>query len=278
VTYRLVTAEFLKLVKRKGVVIAAVILTLVMVIIVMAVPQLYHLRHSATTATTGGYRGMYRGSIVLGFLGSVAGLIVGSAAGTGDLSSGIFRVLVATGRSRWALFAARVPGSLALFVPIVTVAFAVMIGFDEWFSSGTASIVCGGPSQQFCVTVGSGAPPASEFVHWYLWVLLITCFDLLVSLGLSSWVSSRSLTIGLLLGFQLIVAPLLSQVTQLGGAREALFTQSFTRLAPPRGSLQGVRMFGLPVTSSVAMAWFVLAVWVVVLVGAGAWRTATRDA
>jgi hypothetical protein len=172
-----------------------------------------------------------------------------------------------------------VPGALLFFVPLVTVSYAAMAGFDVWFSTKSPVVSCG--PLGFCQQYSSAAPTALLFAHWYLWVLLITCFDLLVALGLSSLLGSRSLTIGILLPFQLIVAPLLSGVGQLGGVRQALFTQSFTRLVPPRvagGPDVGAHMFGQLVTSSVGMAWFVLAAWLVVLIGAGAWRTATRDA
>ncbi len=40
--------------------------------------------------------------------------MIGIDAGAGDLSAGVFRDLVVTGRSRLALFASRVPAALAL--------------------------------------------------------------------------------------------------------------------------------------------------------------------
>src|ERR1039457_3030986 len=97
---RMISAEFTKLARSRGVLIALIVLTVGITLIVMVVPELYHLRHPGTVPL-GGSRGLYRGAIALGFLGSIAALIVGSAAGTGDLASGIFRDLVATGRSRW---------------------------------------------------------------------------------------------------------------------------------------------------------------------------------
>ena len=51
---------------------------------------------------------------VLALLVVVAGIMVGSSLGTSDESSGVFRELVATGRPRLDLFAARVPAGLAL--------------------------------------------------------------------------------------------------------------------------------------------------------------------
>jgi hypothetical protein len=268
----MIKAELLKLYKRRSVSIALVTLTVGIVVIVMVVPEIYHLTRPHSTGPSGGLRGMWHGSIALAVIGSVAGMIVGSAAGTGDLSSGIFRDLVATGRSRWTLFAVRVPSVLLYFVPVVTVAFALMVGFDKWFGGAN---LC--PPAAQCVEFAN--PTAAAFGHWYLWVLLVTCFDLLLSLGVASLLGSRSLTIGLLLGFQLIAAPLLAEVSALGGVRQVLFPQSFGALAPPRGPGGGaIGMFGQTVTTSVAVAWVVLVVWVVAMAAAGAYRTATRDA
>ena len=50
-------------------------------------------------------------------------MALGAAAGTTDLSDGMFRHLVITGRSRLALFLARIPAGLAVTVPLVALAF-----------------------------------------------------------------------------------------------------------------------------------------------------------
>jgi hypothetical protein len=287
VTLRMISAELLKLRKRRMIVIATIVMTLGIVLLVLVIPEIYHLAHSGSDPS-GGTRGMQRGAVSLAFIGSVAGLIVGSAAGTGDVATGIFRDLVATGRSRWALFAARIPGAVLLFFPIVTVAYWVMAGLDVWFSSSTfresgGVFVCqggGGPCPQPQI-LSFAAPGFSAFGHWYLWVLLVTLFDLLVALGLASLAGSRSLTIGVLLGFQLIVSPLLSAVSQLGGLRQILFPQSFTALSPlsnEGGQDSGIHIFGTQITTSVGMAWLVVALWVVGLIAAGAYRTSRRDA
>ena len=56
---------------------------------------------------------------VLAMAGSVAGVIVGATAGAADIEAGVFRDLVATGRSRLALFFARVPGAWAIVLPLL---------------------------------------------------------------------------------------------------------------------------------------------------------------
>ena len=58
--------------------------------------------------------------------GSSSPPTVGAAAGTTDLTDGVFRHLVITGRSRLALYLARIPAGLAILLPVVAVAFAMV--------------------------------------------------------------------------------------------------------------------------------------------------------
>lgn len=50
----------------------------------------------------------------------------GAAAGTTDLTDGVFRHLVVTGRSRVALYFARIPAGLAILAPLVAAAFMMV--------------------------------------------------------------------------------------------------------------------------------------------------------
>ena len=62
---------------------------------------------------------------MLALSGSVVGVIVGATAGAADIEAGVFRDLVATGRSRLALFFARVPGAWAIVLPPLVAAVAL---------------------------------------------------------------------------------------------------------------------------------------------------------
>jgi pimeloyl-ACP methyl ester carboxylesterase len=62
----------------------------------------------------GGVANLGNGMAVLVSLGGIAAVVVGAVAGTGDLRAGVLRELVVMGRSRRALFRARIPaGSLS---------------------------------------------------------------------------------------------------------------------------------------------------------------------
>ncbi len=275
---RLIRAEALKLRKSRGLVIATVLMTLGIGALVILIPEFYRLAHP-TAAFAGGARGLQRIGIAVGFIGSIAAMLVGTAAGTGDLSTGIFRDMVATGKSRAALFGARVPGALIYWLPLVTFAYLVSALLDLAFSDHHPPAPVRSASLPVAVArlFNQGVPAIHQYVDWYLWILLYTVFVLLVSIGLSSLLGSRAITLGILIPFQLFVAPVLSGITQLGAVREAFYPQSIALIEPLGPGGRGQHSFGVLVTSSLTVAWLVLAAWVVVALAVGLWKTSTRD-
>src|SRR5438309_8373579 len=261
---RLMSAEWLKLRRRRGLFWWSLVLSVGIVTVVFSIIEVLHLSDPAHHGPAGGLDG-YQGSIIgLSLAGSVAAILVGTAAGTADVSSGVFRDLVATGRSRWALFAARVPGALAFYLPIITLGYIVISVCSVGLAGSAAS-----PDGARVM-----APDAGLIARGYGWILLATGFDLLLALGLASLIGSRATTIGVLIGWQFLAAPLLAQVTLLGSARQALFPGALNRLAPI-----GVADQGAPVVvHSAAIALLVLLCWIAIALWAGAWRTVTRDA
>ncbi len=252
---RLVGAEFLKLRKRRGLALSALALTVVPMIIAYAALLILHAADAAKHGPAGGLENLSGSMDLLSQLSVVAAILVGSTLGAGDLGSGVFRELVVTGRSRLALFAARVPAGLGLVFLVVGAAFAV---------TATASTVFAGSSE---------APDATMLVSSAAWLGLVTGLALVLALGVSSALGSRGTTIGILLGWQLIAMPLALQVGALGSLREGLVGAATERLEPAR-LFEG----GATVSMSLAAAVAVIAAWTVVPLAVGAWRTCTRDA
>jgi hypothetical protein len=252
---RLVGAEFLKLRKRRGLVLSALALTVVPMIIAYTVLLILHAADAAKHGPAGGLENLSGSMEILSQLSVVAAILVGSTLGAGDLGSGVFRELVVTGRSRLALFAARVPAGLALVLALVGTAFAV---------TATASTVFAGSSD---------VPGARLLVSSAAWLGLVTGLALVLALGVSSALGSRGTTIGVLLGWQLIAMPLVLQIGALGSLREGLVGAATERLEP-------ARLFedAATVPMSLAAAVVVIVAWMVVPLAAGAWRTCTRDA
>jgi len=63
---------------------------------------------------------------VLYVFGFIAAMTLGATAGCSDLADGMFTQQVVTGRSRAALYLARIPAGLAIIMPVVAVAFTII--------------------------------------------------------------------------------------------------------------------------------------------------------
>src|SRR6266705_2202246 len=81
-----------------------------------------HAANPAKYGSAGGVENLRGALRLLTQIGTVAAVLIGVNAGGSDLAAGVFRELVVTGRSRLALFAARIPGGLALLLPLVAIA------------------------------------------------------------------------------------------------------------------------------------------------------------
>lgn len=258
---RLVNAEFLKLWRRTGLVLGTLALTVVPALIVLAVT-------GGGDFDTGGVTTLADGVGAVGFLTIVAGVLVGATLGTSDVSSGVFRELVVTGRSRLDLFAARVPAGLALVLLAGLAGFAI-VALSASLSAGSAeTVVVDGVRE-----LGTVSPSAGQFVGAAGWLALVAASSFLLSLGVASLVGSLGGSIAKLLALWLVVTPLVSNLESLDWLRDALVVSGLEKLFP--ASL----MAGEPVTHiSFGAAIAVLVSWAALPLLAGAWRTLMRDA
>jgi hypothetical protein len=267
---RLVNAEFLKLRKRRGLVSAALVLTVAPMLVAYGVLL-------SQEGPAGGMENFTGSMNVLTLLSVVAAILVGATLGTGDVGAGVFRELVVTGRSRLALFAARVPAGLALLLPIVGVAFAVTATAATVFA-GSLEVFETGPVENL------GHASAQEVIDYRTpggillaqsagWLALAVAVSFALALGVSSLLGSRGTSIGILLGWWLVATPVLMNLGSLGWVREGLAVVALERLAP------AALFEGDPaVPMSLAAAVVVLLAWAAVPLALGAWRTRTRDA
>jgi hypothetical protein len=264
VSLRLISAELLKLRKRRGLFWWSLALTVGLITVVFAIVEILHLADPAQHGPAGGRGALMGASIALTSAGGIAAIVVGTTAGAGDVTAGVFRDLVATGRSRWELYTARIPGALAMLLPMVTLGYAV---------AATCAVVLTGSMREPHGLLIVGAPRAALIAKEYAWVLLSTAFDLVLALGFASVVGSRATTIGVLIGYQFIAEPLLGRVLFLGRLRYVFFTSALNRLDP---LLPAERVDY--VTKSVTVSVIAIVVWLVAAFVVGGWRTATRDA
>jgi ABC-type transport system involved in multi-copper enzyme maturation permease subunit len=257
VALRMVSAEHLKLRRRRGTLIWALVLAIVPVFLLFLVNAIQHSSNPGKYGPAGGLHHFADAIRLLGlFLGPLAAILIGSDAGGGDQASGVFRDLVVTGRSRVALFAVRIPGALALCLPII---------FLGWLLGLVGTLVFAG---------GLPNPGGGAIVKSLLWVMLADGAVCVVAVGLASLTTSRPASLTALIGWQLVASPLLSSIKSLGSARDVLLSQSLWHFDP-------VKTFddrGSVVSMSLGVALLVLAVWLALFSALGAWRTAKMDA
>ena len=115
---RLIRAEVLKLRRRRGMLAIAAAITLGVIALAFGVGAIQHAGNPGKYGPAGGAASFKDAMNVVMLLTIVAGAIVGSTAGAQDIESGVFRDLAATGRSRIALFGARVTGAWAVVLPL----------------------------------------------------------------------------------------------------------------------------------------------------------------
>jgi hypothetical protein len=125
-SWPLVTTKFLELRKRTGLMVVAVLLVVGFPVLVLGLRLVFHAvdpHHYGPAGTPAVFELVAN---VMAEFSFVIAATVGAAAGTTDLADGVFRHLVVTGRSRVALYLARLPAGLAIVLPLVAVAFALL--------------------------------------------------------------------------------------------------------------------------------------------------------
>ncbi len=259
---QMIGADFLKLRKKRGTVIWALVLALAPLLIFFIVKAAQHSSSPAEHSPAGGIVGFTDGLRVLAvFFGPLAAIMIGTDAGAGDLSAGVFRDLVVTGRSRLALFGSRVPAALAVCWLVVGAAYVLVI-------IGT-----------YALASGSKTPDAALVINGLLFTLFSTGVLCVVAVGFSSLVGSRPAALTVLIGWQLVASRILENISSLGSSRELILSQAVAHFSPValtdtgRGGRGGVT-----VTMSTGTAVIVVLGWIAVFLALGAWRTRTMDA
>jgi len=248
---QLISAEVLKLRRRRGMLAIAVLLTLGLVALVFTVMVVQHAGDPAKYGPAGGAANYVDGLNVIVLMSLVVGVVIGGTAGTQDIESGVFRDLAATGRSRLALFGARMTGAWTIVLPIVAVT-GIALGGLSVVLAGTAA-----------------APGAATLVAGTAGLLAAAALSSAVAVGLSAVVGSRGPLIGILLAFFLAIQPLLAAIGFLGDLRQGIPSVAISRIGhmPVDGGVQ----LALGTAIAVAIGW------AAVSIGLGAWKTKTRE-
>lgn len=256
---RMIGAEILKLRRHRTTMLAAATLSVGTTVLYFLVII------SRGNGSISADKALSSGSALLAmYFGSFAAMLIGTTAGTLDLSSGVFRDLVATGRSRVALFAVRIPSA-------VMVALAFNLG--GFVVTAVAALAC-----------GDDEPGLGLIMRYAGWVALATAVVTVLSVGVASLTGSRSVTLTAVIGWQTAATTLLFGAEFLGPLRQGLLSVALSHLRPGPavgtrdlpGSSNALPGFVLPMSTTVTL--LVLLAWVVVPIVAGARRIQTQDA
>lgn len=253
VARQMFSAEVLRLRRNRGLVAFAFLLTSGVAAVWFGYDAIRHASNPSQYGPAGGVVAFEHAIRALGlYFGALVAILVGTEAGTADLSSGVFRDLVTTGRSRLALFAVRAPAAIAVTLAFTVTAFLLSLGAALVFAGGLAT------------------PSASLIVQAFGWMVLANAVLALLAVGVGSLTGSRGLTLTAVIGWQAILTEMLLNATSLGSARDGLLSASLGQLAPMDA--------GIPFVMSTGVAVAVIAAWAVIPTAVGAWRTRTRDA
>jgi hypothetical protein len=351
-TWDLITTKNLEIRKRRGVMITMVVLIIVPTVLFYGLRLLFHAVDPHGYALAGSPSFFSQATNLIDEFGFIAAAALGAAAGTTDLSDGMFRHLVITGRSRLALYLARIPAGLAITVPLVALAFVMnclvtsyesppnpttvsfygvtapdnlnQAGLQTWLLQHSQQVGNGflpglpvgpgpGPgttptpaqvrsavdkniapyySDYTAAEISGSTPADNEMAKIGLWLELDVGIAFLVGLGFGSLTGQRTTTTIVLIALEIIVTPLLAhtQLPYFIDGQRLLIGIAMDQLRPAalaaassggRGGgilLGGGRgALGFPPMPTCAMI-SVIAGWMVVWSGVGAWRMMTRDA
>ena len=266
----LIGAKLLELRKRRTLMIVIVAFTVGLPVIFYGVRLLYHLGDPARYAPAGAPDAFATAGTLMGEFGFIAAAALGVTAGTADLTEGMFRHLVITGRSRLALYLARIPAGLSILLSLAAAGFAVTC---------LVTAFLGTPHTASAVTV-----PAGGMVRSGLWLELDLLIGFVAGLGLGSLMGQRTVPVVLLVLLEIIITPALADHPLpffLNGER-LLVGVAMDQLKP--AALAGGTTVGpsgglvhLPPMPTWAMITVIVG-WIVGWSVIGAWRMATRDA
>jgi hypothetical protein len=123
----MIATRFMELRKRRGLMIALIAVNIGIPVIFLTVRLISHAVAPKSYQPAGGYDIFT--TLVAGIMftfGFIVAAVVGCTAGSVDLGDGMFRHLVITGRSRLALYLARIPAGLAIVISMVTIGYTIV--------------------------------------------------------------------------------------------------------------------------------------------------------
>ena len=270
-TLPLIGAKLLELRKRRTLITVTATFTVGLPVIFYGIRVIYHLADPARYGQAGTPSAFATAGTLVGEFGFIVAVALGATAGTADLTDGMFRQLVITGRSRLALYLARIPAGLTILLSLAAAGFSVAAVVTGLLSS---------PHPPGTVTISAGALAGAG-----LWLELYLVVGFTVGLGLGVLMGQRTVPVVLLIVLQILITPALADhvLPHFLNVERLVVGVAMDQLKPAVlaggahvGPTGGVGLV-LPPMPTWAMT-AVIVGWIVGWLAIGAWKMTTRDA
>ncbi len=267
----LIGAKLLDLRKRRTLVALTAAFTVGLPVAFYGIRVIYHLSDPLHFGPAGTPSAFATAGTLMAEFGFIIAVVLGATAGTSDLTDGMFRQLVITGRSRLALYLARIPAGLAILLSLAAAGFTVACLATGFLSSRA------GP--------GVLIPSAGALAGAGLWLELYLVIGFTVGLGLGALMGQRTVPVVLLIVLEIIITPALADhaLPHFVNVERLVVGVAMDQLKPavlaggghigPTGGLALV----IPPMPAWAMTGVIIG-WIIGWLAIGAWRMATRDA
>jgi len=268
----LIGAKLLELRKRRTLMIVTVLFTVALPVIFYGIRLAFHLSDPAHYAPAGTPDSFATAVTLMDEFGFIIAAALGVTAGTADLSDGMFRHLVITGRSRLALYLARIPAGLLILLSLAAAGFTLACLATGFLHNP--------------LPAGAVTPSPGAMADAGLWLELDLLIGFTVGLGLGSLMGQRTVPVILLILLEIIVTPALAghALPHLVNGERLIVGVAMDQLKPAAlaggiavGPGGGPRQLNLPPMPGWALA-AVIAGWIIGWSALGAWKMSTRDA
>ncbi len=271
---RHIGANVLELRRRSVLMIVTVVFTVGVPVVFFGIREIAHLADPAHYGAAGG-TGALKVVTLMAEFGFILAVVLGASAGTDDLNDGMFRQFVVTGRSKPALYLARIPAGLSILLPLAAVGYTVAALATAFLNTPHAP---GGP-------LPSAGQLAAVLTECGLWFELYLIVGFTVGLGLAVLMGQQTVPVVLLIVWEIILTPALADhvLPHLVNVQRLIIGVSMDQLQPAvlaGGALVGQTggtTFVIPPMPTWAMG-SVIAGWAICWLAIGAWKMTTRDA
>ncbi|MGD0442222.1 MAG: hypothetical protein ABSB52_16555 [Acidimicrobiales bacterium] len=269
----LIGAKVLDLRKRNVLMAVTVTFTVGVPVIFYGIREVTHLADPAHYGPAGATSAFATVVTLMAEFGFILAVLLGASAGADDLTDGMFRQLVITGRSRLALFLARIPAGLSILLPLAAVGYTVTALVTGFLNGPHAP-------GEFIPSTGALVAALTEAGLWFELYLFV---GFTIGLGLAVLMGQRTVPVVLLIVWEIILTPALADhvIPHLVNVQRLIIGVAMDHLKPAPLAAASVGPTGGRLLIPPMPTWAIAAViagWILGWLAIGAWKMVTRDA